>query len=143
MEQLSAGLYVMAIGMTIVFGALIIIMLVMMALERIFREGGGADEGVVATAMPTTGIPGGEPTSTAEAAGDAATDAAPGSATGTQLAAAIAIAFARARARAGAVYPASRLPASLDNVEDDRWDWVWEEGVDDYGTTRYSHYAGV
>jgi hypothetical protein len=130
----------MALGMGIVFAALIIIMFVIMALERLFREGEPPATSEVASAVPVTGVPAGEPTSSPALAEPSEAKQAGAEA---EIAAAVAMAFARARAQATYTTNTAQVPGALDNVEDDRWDWVWDEGVDDYGTTRGSQYAAI
>ncbi len=127
----------MVFGMTLVFLTLGAIMLVMVILDRIFQEkpdGGDAETAPVAEAAAAT-----EPSAPVAAVQPTAEQAlAP--AEGAALAAAIAIAMSRAREE---TYTSSYLPGSLDDGENTRWDWLWDEGVDDYGVSRGSQYAAL
>lgn len=134
MQNLGAGLYVMLFGMGIVFTALIAIMLAMMALERIFRvkEADGDSHQVAVT-----------PQVEARQAEQPPAEGQPtGASLSSEVAAAIAVTIAHLRAR-GRSAVSGGLPISLGNQELDSWDWLWEEGMDDYGTTRGSDYATV
>ncbi len=127
MQQVSEGLYVMVFGMVIVFAALVTIMFVMIALEKAFplREAGEAP----APPPPAAVEPPASQAKTPPAGGPQ-----------SEVAAAVSVAIAHARARAGR--PSGALPVRL-GEDSDQWDWLWEEGIDDYGTTRGSRYANV
>ncbi len=127
MEQVTEGLYVMVFGMAIVFAALVAIMVVMIALERAFplREAGE----VAAPPAPGAAEPAPSQAPTPPAGGPQ-----------SEVAAAITVAIAQARARA--VRPTGGLPVHL-GEDSEQWDWLWEAGIDDYGTTRGSRYANV
>lgn len=56
MDNLTQGLYVTVFGMGLVFAALTILLLAMLALERIFREGGASEqEATPAEALEASG----------------------------------------------------------------------------------------
>jgi len=110
--QLAEGLWVMVLGMGLVFLSLTALMFAMMILERVFRvqEEGAEEKGVPVAVSPA-------------------------------VAAAAAVAVARARAEARRVVAVTAAPAARGEAR--HWDWLWDEGIDDYGTTKGSDYANL
>ncbi|MHB1004863.1 MAG: OadG family protein [Chloroflexota bacterium] len=131
MEELEKGLIVMVLGMGVVFLALIIIMFVMMGLERAFRTKDEPESSEVAQSTETS-VAGEEATAAVEVAAAANVS---GNAD-NEVVAAIALAIARARQEGTYRTRGTSYHVPLSNGEGSRWDWVWDEGVDDYGTTR-------
>jgi hypothetical protein len=129
--QYLEGLQVMLFGMGLVFLALTSIMLVMIILERTFRYH-PEDETVAAALTPddSVGAAGLLPAAGETAAPAAAED---------EVALAVALAVARARAGASTRIktPPNGEAAAL------VWEWVWEHGLDDYGTAKRSEYANI
>ncbi|MHB1132197.1 MAG: OadG family protein [Chloroflexota bacterium] len=112
--QLGEGLYVMLFGMGIVFLSLTLIMLAMIVLDRVFSK---EPEVVTITACA--------PEDLASAPDNRA----------AEVALAITLAVARARGERRA------LPSGEEAAR--RWNWVWDEGLDDYGVTKGSAYGSI
>lgn len=129
--QLGEGLYVMVFGMGLVFLTLVLLMFAIMGLDRVFRLKVPGED--AAEAPPSDA-----PAPVEELTPTATTGYLPGSSRG-QVVAAIALALARAQAHSlPRTSWASRLAAPSD---DDASDWIWEEGIDDYGVVEGSQYA--
>jgi sodium pump decarboxylase gamma subunit len=128
---LVEGLYVMVFGMGLVFFSLIVIMFTMMALERVFRlkVPGEGDAAPVAVAPETP---------TAQVEPTANDPHLPGRPQG-QVAAAIAVSMARARA--GNARRSRLFPKAVASGQEAPADWMWDEGVEDYGVVEGSYYA--
>ena len=62
-------------------------------------------------------------------------DAAPAAGRAAEIALALTLAVARARGEG------RRLPSGEEAAK--RWDWVWDEGLDDYGLTKGSAHASI
>lgn len=127
--QYGEGLQVMILGMGLVFMSLIIIMFVMMGLQRAFPYR-SLDDGAETTAERVEAV---------GPAASAAPAAPPRTAEG-EVALAIVLAVARARA-AATPKPSRRFaPVAACSAEQAalRWDWLWDAGVDDYGTAKGS-----
>jgi Na+-transporting methylmalonyl-CoA/oxaloacetate decarboxylase gamma subunit len=121
----------MAFGMGLVFFSLTVLMFAMMILERAFRVKAPGEEDEASPSPTEDRQPGG----IAQGVPDANLPDQPPA----KVAAAIALAMARARADNGRAVHYSRLPVS--NPDAPTWDWLWDEGVDDYGTAKGSDYA--
>jgi len=125
----------MILGMGLVFLSLVVIMVVMMGLDRAFpykpqeqAEAEPPSERVDAFALAPSVAP-----------------AAPPRAAEGEVGLAIALAVARARAEAATVVPAraATLVVPSGEVAARQWDWLWDAGLDDYGTTKGSRCADI
>lgn len=134
--QYLEGLQVMILGMGLVFFSLATVMFVMIGLDRAFRnQPSTASEVEPEMAAPVEAV---------APAPNAPPVAPPNGAEG-EVALAIALAVARARADATAGVPAraAALVAPSGEAAACQWDWLWDAGLDDYGTTKGATYANV
>jgi Na+-transporting methylmalonyl-CoA/oxaloacetate decarboxylase gamma subunit len=125
--QYLEGLQVMLLGMGLVFLSLVTIMFVMMGLQRAFPYRPDDEVAAVGGAEAVDATPG-------------VTAVAPSRTAEGEVALAIALAVARARA-AVPVGPSrgfATVAARSGEQAALRWDWLWDAGLDDYGTAKGS-----